>query len=429
MKKIALLLLVVPFLLNSCKKREDEEMPVIQIQSPANGFQANVFDTLHVRIHVSDNRQLESMRVQLVSTQLSGILPSVSIPVDDKSYDAVFDYVISNFRMASDNYYLSVEVSDGNNTARAYSNIYVTGVPRALNGFFAAAIPIPGILNIYKGDTSWSASLFNSYPSDFTDMAVSDYWQQVYTNGIFNGPLKATSIDGATAGFSIQAINGPSPYWGPLSVKDSRLWVGYRAIGLFKSFDYSGGSNFSSATSSGYFPELSLQSNDKFYTEQEDISAANEEMVVYSTAGGALQQAPMSMDAVAMFEKGPDEIYVLGNNGTQGHIKIYDYATNGFWSPITLPAATIICATQVDSNAILIGMSNGNVYKFTYNPVGLLTWASGINPTVLRYDDVNDEVYSAEGTNVNVYNYNSFALLHTIPIPYAVSDLELWFNR
>ncbi|CAN5912959.1 hypothetical protein BH11BAC7_BH11BAC7_29290 [soil metagenome] len=74
-------------------------------------------------------------------------------------------------------------------------------------------------------------------------------------------------------------------------------------------------------------------------------------------------------------------------------------------------------------------MNNGNVYKFTYTPVGLLTWASGINPTTLRFDDVNAEVYSAEGTNVNLYRYNSFALLHSVAIPYTISDLELWSNK
>jgi hypothetical protein len=74
-------------------------------------------------------------------------------------------------------------------------------------------------------------------------------------------------------------------------------------------------------------------------------------------------------------------------------------------------------------------MSDGNIYRFTYNPVGILTWATGVSPTALRYDDVNAEVYSAEGTNVKVYSYNPFVLQHTIAIPYAVSDLELWFNR
>jgi hypothetical protein len=161
-------------------------------------------------------------------------------------------------------------------------------------------------------------------------MAVSDYWQQVYTNGIYTGPLKATSIDGATTGFSIQSIAGPNPYWGQLAVKDARLWVAYRSIGIFKSLDQTGSPNFSSATDAGFYPQLSLQLNDRLYTEQKDISSAAVKMVVYSTAGGAIQEAPISADPIAFFERSADEVYVIGNSGTQGHLLIYDFTTNGF---------------------------------------------------------------------------------------------------
>jgi hypothetical protein len=428
MKKIIFLLIAIPFALVSCKKAQDEVMPTIGIISPANGSLANVYDTLHVRIHVSDDRRLESMHVQLVTTQMTPVLPSISIPVSGKSHDAVFDYVISNFRMPSGSYYLAVDASDGYNLARSYSNIYVTGVPRALNGFFAATAPMPGTLSIYKGDTSSTASLFSSYTSDFTDMAVSDYWQQVYTNGIFTGPLKATSIDGATSGFSIPSIAGPSPYWGPMSVKGTKLWVAYHALAVFKALDFDATPRFNSPADGNYFPGLTLQSGERLYTVQKDISNANPRMVLYSTAGGGIQESPIAVDPVAMFEKNADEIYVLGNAGGQGQLLIYDFATNGFWQPVSLPAGTVTAATQIDSNTVLIGMSNGNVYTFTYAPVGLLTWATGINPTALRYDDVNDEVYSAEGTNVKVYGFSPFTLQQTVVIPYPVMDLELWFN-
>lgn len=422
-------LFLIPLFLFSCKKDQDEIFPVIEIQSPANGFQANVYDTLHVRIHVTDNMHLGSMNVRLATTQLAPVLSVVSIPVDGKSYDAVFDYVINNPRIVSGNYYLSVDVSDGHNTARAYSDIYVTGIPRALDGFFAATIPTPGTLSIYKGDTSWTSSLFTSYTSDFTDMTVNNYWQQVYTDGVYTGALKATSIDGSTTGFSKNAISGPAPYWGPLSVKGSRLWVSYHADGLIKSFDQTGAQTFSAATDAGFFPALSLQSGDTLYTEQRDNSSAAVRMVVYSTTGGSIQEAPMSVNAVALFEKDPLTIYVPGNSGGQGHLLIYDFISNGFWEPIALPAATIICAAQIDSNTLLLAMSDGNIYRFTYSPVGLLTWASGISPFVMRYDDVNDEVYTAEGSNVKVYSYNPFVLQHTVAIPNTISDLELWYNQ
>ena len=428
MKTISFILLLFSIAIFSCKKSHDEEMPSISINSPTNGFQADVYDTLHVNIHVSDNVALENMHVQLVTTDMVPVLPAISLSPSGKSYDAIFDYVIDNFRIASGNYYLSVDVSDGTNTARAYTNILVTGVPKALKGFFVATIPTPGTLNVYKCDTSWNASLFSSAPSDFTDLAVSDYWQQVYVNGSFSGPLKATSIDGSTIGFSIPSIVGSVPYWGPISPNGSRFWVTYRALNQFKSLDETGNPNFTGNSDFGFYPKQILQNGNRIFTEQKDISSSAVRMVVFSTAGGALQESPMSVDVVGMYTKDADNIYVVGNAAGQAHLLIYDFLANGFWEPISLPAGTVTSATQIDSNSLLIGMSNGTVYKFTYLPVGLLTWTSGINPTQIRYDEVNDEVYAAEGTNVKVYNLNPFSLQRTVLLPDSVRDLEIWFN-
>ena len=152
-------------------------------------------------------------------------------------------------------------------------------------------------------------------------------------------------------------------------------------------------------------------------------------MVGHSTSGGAIQETPMAVDSLAMFEKDADNIYMVGNSAGQGKLLIYDVPGNGFWEPISLPAGTATSAAQVDANTLLIGMSNGTVYKFTYNPVGLLTWSSGLNPTHLRYSDADSTVFSAEGMNVKVYNFNPFALDRTIAMPDTVRDMELWFNR
>jgi hypothetical protein len=192
--------------------------------------------------------------------------------------------------------------------------------------------------------------------------------------------------------------------------------------------DQLGSSNFTGNSDFGFYPKHILQNENRIFTEQKDISSSNVRMVVFSTAGGGLQETPMGVDAIEMFAKDVDNVYVIGNSLGQGHILLYDFLTNGFWEPISLPVGTTTSATQIDANTLLIGMSNGSIYKFTYNPVGLLTWTSGINPTQIRYDEVNAEIYAAEGTNVKIYNLNPFSLQRTVLLPDSVRDLELWHN-
>jgi hypothetical protein len=426
MKKL-FLLLILPVFIFSCKKDKDEEAPVITISSPAAGFQATVYDTLHVVIHCTDNVQLQTLQVKLETTDLAPVLGTVTVNMNGTSYDAVFDYVINNSRIYSGNYYLTADAYDGTNTGHAYSSIYVTGIPKQLKGFFAATIPVPGTLTIYKSDTSWIPTVFDSYASDFTDMAVSDYWQQVYVDGKYTGPLKATSIDGSTAGFSIPSIAGSNPYWGPMSVLKNRLWVSYAGLNQFKSIDQLGSSNYTGHLFQNMVPGIILQNDDKIMVEQRSLTNTIS-MGVFSLQGFGLHETSFPFDPLAFYAKDASEIYVVGNNGTQGILSVFDEQAVAFWSPITLPSATVTSSAQVDSNTLLIGMNNGNIYKFTYNPVGLIPIASGINPTQLRFDAVNQEVYSVEGSNVKVYNLNPFSLVRVVPFPTAISDLELWYN-
>jgi hypothetical protein len=429
MKKTLLFISLLSFALFSCKKDGDTEFPVITWNSPANGIQISVYDTLHVSLHITDNNDLTHLDVKLLDMQQSLVGGSVSFPLNGKSQDIFFDFPVDNIRLATGSYYLDAEVFDGYNLARSYIVVNITAVPRAFKGFFAATFTTPNSLKIYKTDTSWLPSLFSGNQSDFTDMEVSSYWQQVYSAGSYTGDLRAISIDGLTPGWSIHPYVSANPYWGPLSVKDSRLWVSYRGDNRLRYLDETGAMRANNDGDIGFHPILSLQVGNRVFSEQKDNTSSAEKMVAYSIYGGGLQETILGMSAVGMFEKDADNVYVVGNNAGQGHLMIYDFTSNGMWEPIILPAGTVTSAAQVDTNTLLIGMNTGTIYKFTYAPVGLLTWTVGVNATQLRFNDVDGEVLSAEGTNVKIYNYNPFSLTRTIAIPDSVKDLEVWYNR
>ena len=429
MRRIVPAVLFLAAVLFSCKKDHDEEFPVIVWNSPANGTHANVFDTLHLSLHVSDNAGLENLAVKLLDANQISVGVSASQALSGHAQDVTLDLPISNASLESGNYYLDAEVYDGHNLARSYIYISITAVPKQFKGFFAATLPLANALKIYKTDTSWIPVLFSSPQSDFLDMEVSSYWQQVYSNGSLTGDLIATSIDGSTAGWSIHNIVNTNPYWGPMSISGSHLWVTYRSDDKIKSLDETGLSRASLNGDGGYYPIRTLQVGDKVFSEQKDITSSAEKLVVNNSNGPALQETILGINVISLFEKDANDIYVIGNNAGQGHLEMYDYTTNGMWEPILLPVGTVTSAAQVDSNTILIAMNTGTVYKFTYTPVGLLAWTNGINPTQLRYNSVDGEVLSAEGTDVKIYNYNPFSLTRTIAMPDTVRDLEVWYNR
>jgi len=358
------------------------------------------------------------------------VLSPVAATAHGTNADVHFDYIINSIHLSSGTYYLQVRVTDGNNnTTFAYHTINLTAVPQQLKGFFAVTIPSSGNVSLFKCDTTWNATPGGQFTSDFTDLAVSSYWQQVYIDGTYTGLLRAISIDGSTPGWTQTPLISTQPYWGPMSVYDASLWVSFSSAGRQKELKNDGSTIYSFNSDLNYLFEHQLEVNDRVYTEQKDISSSNVKMVVYTTTGAGLQEASLNVNAVGMFAKDYDNVYIAGNSAGQGHLLIYDFTTNGCWEPVTLPAGTVTTAAQVDSQTLLIGMSNGTVYKFTYNPIGLLTWMSGMNATQLRYDTADSTVFSAEGLNVKQYDLASTSLLHTVPLPDSVRDLELWYNR
>ena len=430
MKKILFFILLLPLFFVSCRRDGGGTEPSVEFLSPANGAQYDIFDSIHVYVKMSDDHGLANLKFRLVDMNMSPVMPVIEQAISGGSYETSFDFPITNIRITTGNYYFYADVTDVDGNRRSINRIVqITEIPRELKGFFASTIPAANTLKIYKADTSWTASSWNQITSDFTDMAVSNYWQHVYISGDISGPLSAFSINGETPGWSQNAFPSSAKYWGGLSIADRRLLVSVRGQSQVRSLDETGAQGFVAYADNGYFPESQIQVANRIFIEEKEISTQSGRMVVFSSSGGSIQETNMSVDAMLMAPKDNDNIYVVGNGAGQGHLLIYDVAANGFWEPITLPTGLVTAATQIDSTTLLIAMDNGNLYRFTYSPVGLLTWASGINSTQLRYDPVNDELYSAEGMNVKVYSYNPFVLQHTVTFAETVRDLELWYNR
>lgn len=414
---------------SSCKKEMDHENPVVVWNSPTDGIQINVTDTLHINLHLTDNVGLVKLEVQLVDAQMAPVLPSVVLSLHGTSQDVSFDLPVSGIHIATGSYFLYAGVSDANNLYRAYRNVYITAVPKKLKGFFVATNPSVNATTIYKIDSTWGPAVWSTEMNDFMDMEVSSYWQQVYVNGNTTRTFHATSIDGMTSGFTINGLQTTQPFWGPMSVWESRLWVSYGGDDKIKSLDETGTVKVNANGDLGFYPIHNLQIGNRFFSEQKDVTSSTVKMVAYGISGAPLQETTLGLNVVAMFEKDADNVFVVGNNAGQGHLKIYDVVGNGMWEPLVLPAGTVTAAAQVDTNTLLIAMSSGTIYKFTYAPVGLLVWANGINTSELQYNDVDGNVFSAEGVDVKVYNYNPFSLQRTIVLPDSVKDVALWFNR
>ncbi|MBI3509200.1 MAG: hypothetical protein HY064_00950 [Bacteroidetes bacterium] len=414
----------------TCKRDTDTAPPDISVVTPYDMQQFNVFDTIHVHFTAHDETQLTNYNVKLEDANNISVIPGVSGTLTGMSADISFDYPISEIRLTSGTYYLVIEVSDGTNLKRIFRNIYVTEVPRKLKGACVVISPSANYFEVNSIDTAMiNVANISGFYYGFTDMFVNSYWQQAVVEGNDLGYVNGYSL-GTINAFNYYSSGAASPVWGGICSTGQRYWVTMPGSGMIRSFDETGLTKAQGATDAGYYALKIFNVGSRVFTEQRNVTTFDSKIVVYNTSGVGLQESPMNLDVVSFFEKDADNIYTLGNWAGQGHLFIYDYNSNGFWEPVSLAAgATITCAAQIDNTTLLIAMSNSVVYKFTYSPVGLLTWKAGVYPSLVEYDQPDDAVFWTEGSALKKYSFSTAALLRTYTSSSNILDLSLWYNR
>lgn len=429
MKKF-LVLLLFAFLFESCRKDEDTQAPTVVITSPVAGSALNVLDIFTVAITVSDNEALSRVDVRLVTDNLIQALPVSSHNASGTSQNLNVVYALDDVRMASGSYYIeAIAYDEAGNEEHAYVQLNITAVPLRLLGVAAAYTSLNSV-TVSEADTLWNVNMLGTYSGDFTDLAVSSWWQQIAYTGKLSGPFRCWSLDGNYQGWTTNAFPSSGDYWGKCEAYEREWYINFRADGVIRAKSWNGQNTTQYTANVGYFFNAFTYSGDYFYADQSDVSGNNRVLSVFDkqTGGGAVQQTNLNVVPVKMFPRDNSSIYIVANSGGQGKLLIYDFSTNGTWEPVTLPSARLLSAAQTDANTLLLGMDNGNIYKFTYNPVGVISWAS-VAAQQLRYDAAGNTVITAEGSFIRQYNYNNAALINSVAMPDSLEDIELRFNR
>src|SRR5689334_22554716 len=91
----------------SCKKKENVE-PKITITSPLSGTVYVPGDTIQVEADISDDNELGSVTLKLLSASYTPVDHQESFAVNAKTYHLSYDYVINNAYLETGNYFLTL---------------------------------------------------------------------------------------------------------------------------------------------------------------------------------------------------------------------------------------------------------------------------------------------------------------------------------
>ncbi|MCU0436156.1 MAG: hypothetical protein MUC87_22055 [Bacteroidia bacterium] len=429
--KFHTLWLLVLVVLWSCRRQNDEEPPRISFIQPAAGINVSAFDTLRLVIKVSDNEMLSECGIRVVNSALVPVFPEVVQSLSGREDTVRMNYVLNDARVPSGTCYIEVRVSDGPNNARQYRQIQFAEAPLQLLGLCYATQNTSNQTGIYRCDTSWQPQLISQQPGVCSDVAVSNWWQQVYMSTGNSGILRAEPLENTASSWQVNIPQGPPTAWSSIYEHNRRIWAAQFGDELIRAFDQAGTSVYNVACGAGMRPYKLGGTGRYVVAAEHDAPQAVKQLEVFDIlTGAAIHFYPLTIDVVAIEPVDSVSVFVYGNSAGQGYAYLYNCLTNTAWQPYTIASGLEVRgACRVDGNTQLLSMSNGTVQKFTLNPLGMIPWLTATQPGKINYDVVNNQVFIADGTSIGIYQYTNAQWVRSINTTLPVVNFELWHNR
>lgn len=416
-------------LLYACKKEEDTIPPVVNISSPYDNQYFSVHDTMSVSASVSDETGLKSVSVVLVNENLVPVQQVREVQVNNKEMQFTLQEVIYDIYLESGVYYIRIAASDGYNTTNDYRQVNITAAPRERKGIIFTSNDASSV-SVFAADNALAITPKIVLPGDYSASAVNSYYQDLYVAGKYSGKVNAVSMTANSVKWNIPVIQGSVPYFTNVYNDGNYSYVSYYD-GNLRGYDHNGVLRYTATAAQNFYPVKSLHHEEYIITEQHDKTSPVRKLVVYYATNGTGKQETslLSQDVKELYSKDADNVFVFGNNGSQGVIEIYSMSGNGFWSPHTLPTGRLLSVTQVDSNTYLIGHENNIVYKFQYLPLSLTSFINGVTANAIEYDPVMNQVVVADNNNLRLFNYANGGLIGSVAHTDTIEAVHVWYNK
>jgi len=420
----------------ACKKDKTVDTPTVQITAPTGLQTFSVFDTLTVKANVSDPQGLKSVSIYLSTGNPTPVLPNSSVTITSNNMSFSWPYALYDLHLATGTYYITVSASNGTNIAYAYQQINVDAAPTVREAGYAITRNGSNT-EAYKLDNTMHISSSFPVSGNYSSSDVSSYYQQLYIASSDSGNVNAYGVPADVGAWSTPGGFSPTPFFTNVYSYGDAAYISCYGIGnggYVKYFNHNGISQAQINAVTGYFPIKTFAWDNYLLVEQKKVSSPAENLVLYYAASGlGYQQASLPGPVVAMYGMDNDDVFIFGSQPSGApYLMKYSISGNNFYSPVSLPNAKILSATQINSQTFLVGFNNGIIYQYTYNPVNFLPYISGINANRLRYDAVNNQLVLATGKIVQEYNCgpSSATLAYTsTPLPDSVMDVEILNNK
>ena len=392
---------------SSCKKKEDKDTtsPIISISSPGGAQTYNMFDTITVVAHVSDETKLTAVFVSLNNSDNIGVQNDVSVAIQSKDFTFTVKYVLTEYHLASGFYNISVTANDGSNSHQSTAQVYINESPTLRTGYYVVGATQPKSIARYDAAFNPVAGTI-SLNTGFNGMAYGGYYKQLFVNGNINQSYQTYNTGLNNITWAMNYGGGGLPQYMGVYSDGKQPYVSF----------YTG--NVVSYSSSGVIDRTYKNNSTNYYATtfafgtgynigiyKEKFNAAGDKIISFGKNTGIAQNSNLTpCNVLAVFERTGDEFYVLGNDASNNFVfYMYTVSTNLFAGPFALPGGKLLSAVQIDSDYLVYSTSNGTIYGHRYSNGTTLALASVMAQKMIYKNKLN-ELTAAVKNSLYVYS-------------------------
>ncbi|MGZ3864155.1 MAG: Ig-like domain-containing protein [Bacteroidia bacterium] len=390
----------------SCKKKKDNTdsvSPSVTINTPTANQTFNMFDTIVVSAHVSDDIKLTSVTVSLNDMNNIPVQFTANIPISGKDFSFSIKYVLTEYRLATGNYQISINANDGTNSHQSTRQIFVIESPTVKKGYVIVGASTPKVLTKY--DTTFATTGSINISTGFNGMAYGGYNQQLYINGNINQGFQSYNMQAGIADWTMIYNSSGIPQYMGVYTDGQKPYVSHY-YGNLLAYSNTGQSvkTFTNNATGYYVSYFNFGSTYDMAVIKDKFGTGPDKIVCYKPTGVANNDNFAPCTIVGIFEKQFDRFYILGNDAANKAVfSLYDVSANTCTPVSGLANGKMLSAVQIDPDFLIFSCSDGNIYGFRYSNNNILPM-TGVVAQKLFYHPKMKELTASVKNNLYVYS-------------------------
>ena len=430
MRNFLVFTFICVFTFNSCKKEEESPAQLdIIVDFPFEKYGFQSLDTVLVQGRVTATKAIDLINISVTTQSGSKVVPSVSLFPNQSDVTLNEQLVLSDIHLATGNYWLVVEARVGDVNGKVFRTLAISEAPRLREAVFFAAND-GGNTNLYKLNEENQIESFTTVPGDFDSFGMNSFDQQLSMSGILSGNLRSLKLSSAQSVWELQNKTvGTNPYFDAVGFNDRNVFYATN-VGELGGFDASGVGIFDAELAPGRRARYIYGDDEYVLTMEENLSPINPELVVRYTISGVSRHQLVLNEPLKEIRSLNTGRYLLIQNAPAGALlSVYDVEGNFIeFQKKTLAGQEVNEVARVGERQFLLLTNNSTVYLFdevSFNETRLFNTTA----TQLAFDQVNDQIWTADGNDLNVFAYPQGVELFTISHSEEVKDLAIAFNK